>query len=157
VRSHLPFCGLVALTLLACSSSHGPKVSGYVYCSQDSDCQAGEVCDEDDSDDSYCTQECAIDSDCSPQVDCPGLQDVAPSCQFESQNESHSRGVCDLFQGHNGPNSCRDSAFPSAGPGASNECNHDEDCADGCSTDCYRCNGSSCECGDDDGAGECTY
>ncbi len=94
--------GLVAIVVgalgLACGSSSG-KVAGYIYCSRDSDCPAGQVCDEDDTKDSYCTPGCTTDDECPTQVSCPSLSPVGKKCWMEPQLEATARGVCDQFQG----------------------------------------------------------
>jgi hypothetical protein len=92
----------------ACAgASDNDKVAGYTYCTRDADCPGGQVCDQDDTEDSYCTPRCTDDESCPTQVGCPSLSPVGKQCWIEQQLEAEERGVCDQFQGYYGPNSCR--------------------------------------------------
>lgn len=151
-RSALRRSGLalaMAALALACSSkSNGGKISGYTYCSHDVDCPSGQVCDQDDPNDSYCTPGCMEDADCPTQVNCPTLTPVAKRCEFSTQSETKERGVCDQFQGAVGPNSCRStSSGGSGGGGSTKECTSDGQCSSKCSSGCYECSSNSCSCG----------
>lgn len=98
---------VVVAASVSCADESDDRVAGYTYCKRDADCPTGEVCDEDDTEDSYCTPSCTDDETCPTQVGCPSLSPVGKACWVAAQLEAEERGVCDQFQGYYGPNSCR--------------------------------------------------
>lgn len=143
---------IVSFLAVACSSSSG--IAGLQKCRSDADCKSGEVCDEDDPNDSYCTPTCTSDSQCPPQLDCPDLSPTPPKCYQEQQLETASRGVCDQFHGLRGPNSCKTATPSSSDP--KKECSYDSQCSSKCS-DCPRCSSGSCTCGHRGVSKACLY
>lgn len=100
---------IVVAALLACEPEPS-KVSGYTYCSADAECPSGQVCETDDTKDSYCTPTCESEEMCPTQVGCPSLSPVGKQCYVEPGDQGIERGECDQFQGYYGPNSCRDAS-----------------------------------------------
>jgi hypothetical protein len=102
--------GIVAMLVLACSSSGGGAFgSNYITCTSDGQCPDNQGCNLDaPSGDGYCSPLCRDDADCPPQASCPSLsRDRAPDCQERRKGQ----GICEQFEGSYGPHTCA-----SAGP-----------------------------------------
>lgn len=99
--------------IFACGSSD----QGSKRCSSDDDCGLGMGCDLDDPDDGYCAKLCLEDTDCPSQQSC-GDPVSGGECD-DVGNHHKGRGVCDLYDGKYGPNSCRAAAEDAASGGSS--------------------------------------
>lgn len=78
-------------------------------CESDADCPAGEGCDTEygSNSDAYCTPLCAFDSECPHQLLCGERGTDGQQCAGVGEHRD-GKGVCDQFDGSNGPNSCED-------------------------------------------------
>ncbi len=73
-------------------------------CNVDADCGDNQGCKL-ETGDNYCTQLCTTDAECPPQQQCAGAgPDFNPHCKEIGQHGAS--GVCDLYNGSYGPNTC---------------------------------------------------
>jgi hypothetical protein len=109
---HLIAGVLLIGVIAACSSSSGGggggAISGFQSCSSDSECPSGQGCDNEGGSitDGYCTPLCSDDTGCPMGYDCPsGAKDQPGECDEVGAHGS-GQGVCDQFDGAEGPNTC---------------------------------------------------
>jgi hypothetical protein len=78
------------------------------HCNTDADCPDGEGCDTEGGSnkiDGYCTTLCSTDDACPSQWLCGKRGTDPPSCD-EVGSHRDRKGICDLYDGAYGPNTC---------------------------------------------------
>src|SRR5262245_12739482 len=89
----------VMLALSACGSSKPSR------CRSDADCPTNQGCNLADLSDGYCAPLCTVLGDCPPKLTCPEMPPLSPDCDEQGQHRD-GKGVCQLYAGSHGPNSC---------------------------------------------------
>jgi hypothetical protein len=95
----------VAISSLAVATACGGGSSGG-GCRTDNDCPAGQGC-KTETVDSYCAPLCTDPSTCPTQSQCNGSTDLPQKECKEVGSPTGGMGVCDLYNGAYGPNTCR--------------------------------------------------
>jgi hypothetical protein len=75
-------------------------------CTVDGDCAGGQGCKIESNGDNYCSPLCTSDVQCSAQKACVGGTSD-PAAQCDDIGQHGSSGVCDLYNGPYGPNTCK--------------------------------------------------
>lgn len=87
-------------------------------CSSDSQCPTGEGCDTEGGQLSpgYCTPLCDTDTQCPTGFACPGTIPGQPG-ECDEKGSHSGRGICDQYDGVNGPGTCGSGSGGSGGSG----------------------------------------
>src|SRR5262249_16509426 len=98
---------VVFIALAACTSSGCVDRGSGDPCEKDSDCSSGEGCDTEggSNPDSYCALLCFSDDDCPYQYLC-GERGTDKPQSDEVGDDPGGAGICDIYDGANGPNTC---------------------------------------------------
>ncbi|MBK8997061.1 MAG: hypothetical protein IPM35_15115 [Myxococcales bacterium] len=91
---------------------------GHAPCSSDSQCPTGQGCDTEGGQLSpgYCTPLCDTDGQCPSGFDCPGMIPGQPG-ECDELGSHSGRGICDQFDGVNGPTTCGSGGSGTGGTG----------------------------------------